>query len=79
MILNPSNLELLIHCHVTPEQHPRGDAPAIKEGIHYLLKEGMIERYDRSYTTTKKGQFYIEHLLSLPFPVEHTTYVIPKV
>lgn len=75
-IKTPSDLELLIHCHVSPSVHPRATAPAIVDGTTRLLNYGLIERVDRHYTTTPRGKFYLEHLLKQPFPVE--TYVIPS-
>ena len=72
---SPSNLEVLLHMHVSPSPHPRSDAPAVVEAIAELLEAGMICRDDRHYTTTDKGKFYIEHLLSIPFPVR--TFSIP--
>lgn len=78
MIGSPSNLELLIHCHVSPEKHPRGDAPAIQEGLRYLEIHGMIERYDRTFTTTPKGKFYLNHLMGIPFPETTVGFYIPE-
>lgn len=75
-IVSPSNLELLLHCHVSPEQHPRLEAKAIKGGLEYLQGHGMIERYDRTWTTTEKGKFYIEYILSIPFPEQ--SFRIPE-
>ncbi len=71
MIRTPSNLELLLHCHYSPEPHPRLDAPAIKEGMDYLLKCGMVTLSGPKpfvMTTTDKGRFYIDHLMTIPFP-----------
>lgn len=76
-IQTPSDLELLIHCHVCAQVHPRADAPAIIDGISRLVAAGLIQREDRHYGTTDKGKFYIEHLLKQPFPVE--TFTIPEV
>ena len=76
VISTPSNLELLLHCHVSPAEHPRMDAPVIGAGIKYLSEQGMIERYDRTWQTTAKGKFYIEHLLKTPFP--ETSFSIPE-
>lgn len=73
--MTPSRLDVLLHCYVSPELHPRADAPAVKEDLSILLAAGMIERYDRSYKTTAKGEFYISHLLSIPFP--ETVFRIP--
>lgn len=71
----PNNLEVLLHFHVSPSVHPRIDAMAVKEAITELREAGMIQPSDRSYTTTDKGKFYIEHLLAVPFPVR--TFYIP--
>lgn len=76
-IRTPSDLEVLIHCHVSPTVHPRASAPAIIDGISRLCAYGLIEKDDRHYTTTQKGKFYLEHLLKQPFPVE--IYSIPEV
>lgn len=76
-IQSPSNLELLLHCHVSPAEHPRMEAPAIQAGIRYLSAQGLIEPYDRTYQTTAKGKFFIEHLMKVPFP--EVTFSIPEV
>lgn len=76
-IQTPSDLELLLHCHVSPQVHPRADAPAIIDGTRRLVDAGLIERMDRHYGTTEKGKFYIAHLLKQPFPV--VTFCIPEV
>jgi hypothetical protein len=76
-ISTPSNLEILIHCHCVPGPHPRLDAPAVSEGINLLVTNGMITPSGDHFDTTKKGQFYLEHLLKQPFPVE--TFTIPEV
>lgn len=76
-IETPSDLELLLHCHVSPQVHPRASAPAIIDGTERLLNHGLIERVDRHYGTTEKGKFYIAHLLKQPFPI--TVYKIPEV
>ncbi|QBJ04477.1 hypothetical protein HOV23_gp096 [Pseudomonas phage Lana] len=76
-IQTPNDLELLIHCHVSPDVHPRADAPAIIKGTSRLVTAGMIRLDNNVYTTTAKGAFYLRHLLKQPFPVE--TYEIPEV
>lgn len=74
-IQTPNNLEVLLHYHTTPQIHPRHDAPAVKSAVEMLLAEGLLQRDDRLYTTTDKGKFYLDHLLSRPFPVR--TFSIP--
>ena len=76
MIRSPCNLETLLHCHYSPSPHPRAEAPAIKAGIVYLLKAGMIEAKDGTCRTTPRGAAFINHLMTIPFPVE--TWVIPE-
>jgi hypothetical protein len=79
MIRTPSNLELLLHCHYSPEPHPRLRAPAIQEGLQHLLTHRMIERNHQQpgevYTTTQKGYAYINFLMTVPFPEQH--WIVP--
>jgi hypothetical protein len=70
------DLEVLLHCHVSPTVHPRYHVQAVKDAISSLVAHDMIEQSDRHYSTTEKGKFYLEHLLSQPFPV--VIYAIPK-
>lgn len=74
MIGSPSNLEVLLHCFYSPAPHPRFNAPAIKEGVEYLLKNGMIFHHQGDvYRSTEKGDAFINHLMSIPFPVAQWT------
>jgi hypothetical protein len=75
MIGSPSNLELLLHCYYSPEPHPRYHAPAIQEGLKHLLDHKMISGDGNIFHTTPKGEAFIKHLMTIPFPV--TTYKIP--
>lgn len=68
-------LNVLIHYHITQQVHPQANMPAVQEATHRLESQGLIERVDRHYETTPKGEFFLEHLLSVPFPVE--VYAIP--
>jgi hypothetical protein len=73
MIRTPSNLELLLHCYVSPAPHPRLRAPSIQEGLAYLATQGMVEQTSDEgvFETTDKGRAYIEHLMKVPFPVQY--------
>lgn len=75
-IRTPCILEALIHCFVTGLPHPRGDAPAVKQALHYLHDHGLISQPHGAPRVTEKGRFYLEHLLAQPFPVE--SYAIPR-
>jgi hypothetical protein len=79
MIGSPSNLELLLHCYYSRTPHERLHAPAIQEGIQYLLQEGMIEpgTVPDSYGATAKAEAFIEHLLAVPFP--EAKWIVPQV
>ena len=76
-IWSPNNLEVLIHCHCSGSVHPRIDAPAVMDAIKILSAEGLIIQSDRHYVTTDKGKFYLDHLLSIPFPIQE--YRIPEI
>lgn len=76
-IQTPNNLDVLMHCHVSPTPHPRAGAPAVEDALEFLYQEGLIECVGGNYNTTKKGRFYLEHLLRQPFP--ETVFCIPVV
>ncbi len=67
----PSDIEVLLHYHVSPDPHPRIEAPAVADGIRRLKQLGLLEdrRRDNVYTTTDKGRVHIEQLCTMPLPV----------
>lgn len=72
-IFSPNNIEVLLHCHCSAFRHPREDAPAVKEAIEELLKEGAItanhpQEIDRPYITTTKGAAWVQALCNVPPP-----------
>lgn len=77
-----NNLEVLIHCYVSPVIHPRFDAPAVQDALRELQQNDLIYRRGTGpsniFGTTKKGGFLLDYLLSVPFPIEHTEFVIPE-
>ena len=69
--MTPNDLEVLIHCHVSPTAHPRIDAPAVKEALDMLEKNGLIILHkggDNIYSTTDKGNAFMQVLCSMPLP-----------
>jgi len=69
--MTPNDIEILIHCHVSPRPHPRADAIAVKETLRSLETNGLIERRGGGeYCTTKRGQAHMEQLCGLAWPVE---------
>lgn len=67
--MTPSDLEILIHCHVCPLPHPRADAPAVEESLKDMVLHGLIERDGAGYQTTSRGRAHVEQLCSTIWPV----------
>ncbi len=75
IIGNPNNIEVLLHCHCSPEPHPRFDAPAVKDALRLLLRAGCIEvvkkpdsEDERRYRTTDKGRAWVKALCEVEEP-----------
>lgn len=74
MLGAPCTLEVLLHYHVSSACHPCDTAPAFRESTEYLVREGMLKMITtdnyphKSYITTEKGSYFINHLLDIPFP-----------
>lgn len=64
--MTPSEIEVLIHCHVSPAEHPRSHASAVQQALQSLNMAGLIDRLHR---TTKRGQAHVEQLCRLTWPV----------
>lgn len=67
-----SNIEVLLHCHVSPEPHPRLNAPAVQEGLELLLHHKLIEHAGYGvnvFMTTSKGKALVERLKSVSLEV----------
>ncbi len=71
-MLTPNDLEILIHCHVSPTLHPNINAPAVRETIDRFVKDGIIESsYEGGYyNTTEKGKAWLTIILQTPHPRE---------
>jgi len=69
--MTPNDIEILIHCHVCPEPHPRAKFPAVSETLRSLEVNGLIEqRLGDGYHTTERGKAHIEQLCSTPWPTQ---------
>ena len=69
--MTPNDIEILIHCHVSPSDHPRMRAPAVKETYAVFEESGMIEKTDGGYyRTTERGRAHVEVLCSTPWPTQ---------
>jgi len=68
--MTPNDIDVLLHCHCCPGEHPRIGAPAVDGAIEMLFGEGLIERSGEHgcYATTEKGRAHVRQICNLPFP-----------
>lgn len=69
--MTPNAIEILIHCYVTSEPHPRYYAPAVSEELEHMERNGLIVKTDNSqnsYRTTERGEAHIQQLCQLEWP-----------
>lgn len=76
----PQNLleiEMLIHAHVYAEFKPKR-SEAHDDALNRLISADMLKLKpgDLTVRTTLRGQFWVEHLTTIPYPVE--SYKIPE-
>lgn len=65
MKFTPNDIEIIIHYYVSPVDHPRAAAPAVQQSIKMFQDNGLL---DIGLKITPKGMYWIEMLLSTPFP-----------
>lgn len=69
--MTPNDLEILIHCHVSPTPHPRFDAPGVKKALDDLVECGLIVLHNGNcgiYSTTDRGNAHMQVLCYIPLP-----------
>jgi len=68
--MTPNDIEILIHCHVSPAPHPRYEY--ITDVIRQLLTSDLIQHGDEpnSFRTTERGAAHVEQLCDTPWPVQ---------
>jgi len=78
----PLYLAMLLHFHCYPRPYAEHEPehasyPAVADGMDFLLSSGMIEPADdyMVFRTTNRGRAYVEHLMTVPFPVQQ--WVMP--
>lgn len=83
--LSPSDIEVLLHCHVCPAPHPRSGAPAVRAAIDMFAYADMIEVWEPTggalgepsyWRTTDKGDAFVKALCNTPEPVQ--TWTVPS-
>ena len=82
-MLTPNALEVLIHYHTCRSPHPRLEAPAVKDDIHYFVDSGIFVKKDLcnitgpssqyTYCVTEKGKAWLTMILRTPCPVNRWT------
>jgi len=74
--LTPSALEVLLHYHYSPVEHPRIDVLAVESAIADFYEMGVLEsvvpnKYDdASWKLTTKGDVWLKKILATPCPVQ---------
>lgn len=70
--MTPNDIEILIHCHVSPSPHSRIDAPAVAGSLASLEVNGLIQKIDThgGYRATARGRAHIETLCKTPWPTQ---------
>ena len=66
--MTPNDIEILIHCYVSPTEHPRYHAN--HDVFNRLVTEGLIQGNfgNNVYMTTEKGKAHMSQLCDLPYP-----------
>lgn len=75
MLRTPITLEVLLHCYYSRSPHPKRNVEVYRDVFEYLTDHEMITYQDGASVTTPKGEFFVEHILAMPFP--KITFVIP--
>jgi hypothetical protein len=82
-LYSPLKLIILLHYHTTPRAYAENEpdhanSPAVRECVSELLEEDMIHEVcgDR-FTTTDRGRFFIDYLMTIPFPAKKWAIELP--
>jgi hypothetical protein len=67
--MTPNDIEILIHCYVSLEKHPRAE---YNRGVFdSFVENGLVSHVkDGIYRTTEKGVAHIQQLCNLPLPTK---------
>jgi hypothetical protein len=74
MLKTPVIAETLLRQYYAPGSNTN-EGTAVKDAFIYLCKHGLLDRSDHVAAVTPKGEFFIKHILAIPFPVE--VFIIP--
>lgn len=82
-IITTQHIELLIHYHLSHNEHPRIYIPALRGFAQDLVLDGIFEEISNSapekinapsYRLTEKGIAWLLMLLNTPYPVAKTIW-----
>jgi len=67
--MTPDEIEVLMHCHVSPTVHPRISIPSVQQAIRMFEAAGLTRKDPAGiYHTTTMGKGFIQILCDTPFP-----------
>ena len=67
--MTPLGITVVLHYYTTPEALPNSDAPAVREMVSSLIRDGILGREALGLPfVTDRGRAWIELLLRTPFP-----------
>lgn len=76
-LFTPNDIDVLMHYHYSPFEHPRRLSRAVTETVGRYLREGIIERRSELeltgsnpalYKLTPRGKAWLSQILNVPFP-----------
>jgi hypothetical protein len=79
--MTPNDIEILIHCYVSPSPHPRIEHLAVLESMEGMKVDGLLFFDGMTdglpvYTTTPMGEAHMKNLCALRYPVQK--WVLPE-
>ena len=73
--MTANDVDVLIHYYVCASDHPRVNAPAVRESINMFLNDKIFEEVgEGAYQTTLKGNAFVRRILDVKYPELKWTY-----
>ncbi len=75
--MTPNDLDVLLHCYVSPSPHPRIEAPAVKQSLDMWQDAGCLtyNSAEACYQCTERGNLHVKQLLNIPLPALQELWV----
>ncbi len=71
--MTPTDIDVLLHYHLSPVKHPRLGVLAVQDSIELLVDNGLLIQKnapEKEYNTTTRGSAHIKQLCALPLPTK---------